>query len=122
MTYTKQNLLLSVSRKGKLDEPLTEIELAKISRHAKAWELKGCALGLTEVEVEDIKEDYKSNEMRRIAMLRKWGKKYGNKATLRSLIEISMDNSWNSFIEDVCASFGYIKRRKKSKLCVSLQR
>ncbi len=66
-------------------------------------------LGLSEVEIEDIKQDYQHNEMRRVAMLRKWASKFGDKSTLRTLIEVSVENNWISFIRSVCSSLGYVE-------------
>lgn len=92
---------------------LTEKQLAKISRLVLQWEAKGSALGLTEGETEDIKEDHKnSSEMQKVAMLRKWAKKVGDEATLKNLIEISYHNGWDVFIRNVCVSLGYIEEEE----------
>ena len=112
----KKKLLEAISRDGTQDDPLSEIQLAKISKHVLHWEAKGCTLGLSEVEMEDIKQDYiHSNEMQRVAMLRKWAKKYGDRATMRALLDVSIENNWNAFIENVCASLGYIENENSGK-------
>ena len=92
-----------------LDTPLTEQQLAKISRSLSQWQVKGIILGLTEGEIEDIREDYRTNEMQKVAMLRKWAKKNGDQATLRLLIKMACQNDWEKFARSLCKSLGYIK-------------
>ena len=106
----KERLLNAVRLSGDLDQHLSCLQLAKISKFIKGWEPKAYLLGLTEVEIEDIKQDNQSNEMRRVAMLRKWASKFGDKATLRTLIEVSVENNWISFITSVCSSLGYLNK------------
>ena len=97
---------------GDLDEQLTEQRLAKISKSLSNWQLKGSILGLTEGEIEDIKEDHKnSNEMQTVAMLRRWAKINGPQATLRNLIEVSCQNGLEKFARNVCVSLGYISKQ-----------
>ena len=104
---------------GDLDEHLTEQRLAKISRSLSEWQLKGSILGLTEGEIEDIREDHKnSNEMQKVAMLRKWAKINGPQATLRNLIEASCQNGLEKFVRDVCVSLGYISKQNGNSLAM----
>ncbi len=105
----KQKLLNSVSQGGELDNRFSDIQLSRISRLITQWEAKANLLGLTEVEIEDIKQDHQGNELRRVAMLRKWASKFGDKATLRTLIEVSVENNWISFVRSVCSSLGHMK-------------
>ncbi len=104
----KHSLLKLVQPSGDLDPHLNDLQLAKISKLITQWEAKAYLLGLTEVEIEDIKQDHQGNELRRVAMLRKWASKYGDKATLRALIKVSVENGWITFIRSVCSSLGYI--------------
>ncbi len=108
--------LLRCVPEDQLDKKLTEQELAKISKRLSEWQVKGSVFGLTEEEMENIKEDYKgSNAMQKVAMLREWAKKNGDHATLRVLIEISCDNGWATFAENACITLGYIQK-KESKI------
>ncbi len=102
-------MLNAVSQGGELDNRISDIQLSGISRLITQWEAKANLIGLTEVEIEDIKQDYQHNEMRRVAMLRKWASKFGDKATLRTLIEVSVENDWIMFITSVCSSLGYVE-------------
>ena len=106
-----EQLLRSVPEDD-LGERLTEQRLAKISRSLSEWQFKGSILGLTEGEIEDIREDHKnSNEMQKVAMLRRWAKINGPQATLRNLIETSCQNGLEKFARDVCVNLGYISKQ-----------
>ena len=114
-TFISKRLMKRLLRSvpvGDLDEQLTGQRLAKISKSLLDWQFKGCNLGLTEGEMEDIREDYKnSNEMQKVAMLRRWAKINGPQATLRNLIEVSCQNGLDKFARDVCVSLGYISKQ-----------
>ena len=117
MTGLLKRLLRSVPV-GDLDEQLTGLQLAKISRSLSEWQLKGAILGLAEEEIEDIREDHKnSNEMQKVAMLRRWAKINGPQATLRNLIEVSCQNGLETFARDVCVSLGYISKQNGNAIC-----
>jgi hypothetical protein len=87
-----------------LDRRLSSRELTIISKHVLVWPDKARLLGLSESEIEDIREDNKnSNEQQKSAMMRRWGEKYGDMATLGSLLDIAKKNGWSVFIREVCA-------------------
>ena len=92
-----------------LDQRLGLMDLTKISKHLLEWPDKARILGLTESEIEDIREDHRnSNEEQKSAMMRRWGEKYGDLATLGSLLEIAERNGWVEFVRDVCEERGYV--------------
>ena len=104
-----QDRLLKSIPIDELEKPLTSRQIAKISKSLSKWQLNGSILGLTEVEMEDIREDHKySNEMQKVAMLRRWAQIYGPQATLRNLIEASCQNGQEKFATNFCKSLGYI--------------
>ena len=91
-----------------LDGQLTFRDLTVISKHILEWSDKARVLGLSESEIENIREDNKnSHEQQKSAMMRKWGEKYGEKATLKSLLDIAEHHGWTKFIHDVCKEWGY---------------
>ena len=58
-------------------------------------------LGLTDAEIENIREDHKnSNLMQKVAMMRRWEEKNGERATPRRFLEIAQQNGWEEFIQD----------------------
>ena len=65
----------------KLDQPCKREHLNKVSESISRWEDLAPYLGLEEVEIEDIKEEYSSPKRRRQTMLRKWKDRNGAKAT-----------------------------------------
>ena len=91
-----------------LDRRLTFRELAIISKHILEWPDKARVLGLSESEIENIREDNKNSyEQQKSAMMRKWGEKYGEMATLGSLLDIAERRGWTKYIHDVCKEWGY---------------
>ena len=91
-----------------LDRPFTDFELSKISEHLLEWIDKAPAFGLSEGEVEDIREDYRtSSRTQKSAMLRRWREKNGDMANLRELVLIAEQNGWQDFIRNVCLELGY---------------
>ena len=92
-----------------LKQRLSNVDLTKISKHLLRWPDKARILGLTESEVEDIREDYRnSNELQKSAMMRRWGEKNGGRANLKVLLAIAERHGWTEFIRDVCKERGYV--------------
>ena len=76
------------------DQPLTGIAISALAKHMLDWQTKATVLGLSEVEMEDIKENYDTNNMRKVALLRRWKEKYGHEATLGYFLAIAKQNEW----------------------------
>lgn len=95
----------------RLDKQLSQQELAMISTHLLKWPSKAVWFGLSESDIENIREDNRSDhERRKMVMMEKWARRYGDKATLRELIQISRHHEWGKkFINKVCGEFGYSK-------------
>ena len=111
-TGSTQSRLLKSIPADELDKPLTDRKLAIISKSLLKWQLKGTNLGLSEGEIEDIEEDHKnSNEMQKVAMLRRWAKINGPQATLRNLIEASCQNDLEKFATSFCKRLGYVSEK-----------
>ena len=90
-----------------LDRPFTDFELSKISSHLLEWTNKAPAFGLSEGEVENIREDNRySHGTQKTAMLRRWKEKNGDRANLRGLVLIAEQNGWQVFIRNVCRDYG----------------
>ena len=91
-----------------LDRPFTDFELSKISSHLLEWTNKAPAFGLSEGEVENIREDNRySHGTQKTAMLRRWKEKNGDGANLRELVLIAEQNGWQEFIRNVCQELDY---------------
>ena len=69
-----------------LDKRFTNEELGIIARQVVNWEEKARGLGLTDSEIDDIRNDYHRNSsMQKSAMMSKWKHKNGFKANLENL-------------------------------------
>ena len=89
-----------------LERPLGTQDLTRISEFLLEWPNKARLLGLTDSEVENIREDNSTNELRKSAVLRRWSRKFGEEATLEGLLEIADRNGWGNFIRSVCELYG----------------
>ena len=66
------------------------------------WENIGYHLKLTRTNIETIKHDNTTSEMKRIAMLTKWKEKFAYKSTYRILIEALIQSEHAQQAQDVC--------------------
>lgn len=96
-----------------LDSVLSDEELSIIADEVLDWRDKAFCLGLCEADIENIREDNKnSNKMQKLAMLREWKKRSGDKATLRGLIQICRRHNWIKFAHRLCRKLGHISETK----------
>ena len=83
-----------------LDKKLTERDVSAICKYLLGWQDKARVLGLTDAEIENIREDHKnSNHMQKVAMMRRWEEKNGERATPRRFLEIARQNGWKEFMQ-----------------------
>ena len=92
----------------------TNQQLGLIADHVLEWPHKARGLGLSESEIEDIREDNKfSTRLQKCAMLTKWAEKYGDRANLKELVSIAKQNHWDTkFIQNMCRELGYIGKQR----------
>ena len=92
-----------------LVKPLSDKQLSVIAHEVLEWQAKAIDLGLSEGEIENIREDHKNSHLlQKITMLRTWRAKNGDRATLRKLIMVSQKHGWSSkFIKSVCKKLNY---------------
>ena len=89
-----------------LGRQFTDHQLADIAKHLLEWEEKAPAFGLSEGEIEDIKEDHKySHKSQKLSMLRRWKELYGEDANLRNLVIIAEREGWKRFLQAVCMGY-----------------
>ena len=72
----------------KLDQPCRDVHLSEMALSITKWKSIAPYLGLTEAEEENIEKNCGENETQKIGMLRKWKKKFGNRATYRKLGQV----------------------------------
>ena len=98
-----------------LGKSLDSRYLTMISEFLLEWPNKARLLGLTEGEIENIREDNPTNALRKSAVLRRWSRKYGEEATLEALLETADRNRWGDFIQDVCELLGFEVEKEEGK-------
>ncbi len=65
-------------------------------------------LDMDDSEIENIMEDNRdTNEMQKIALLKRWKGKYGDRATFSALAGMSDSDEWVLFIKEACRKFGF---------------
>ncbi len=86
---------------SELDRELTERDLASISLHLVNWPDKARDLGLSEGEIDNIRNDHHSTQEQKRAMLRRWRDVYADRATFRELRRIAEQCRWgNDFMKN----------------------
>ena len=77
-----------------LNNTINDTTIVQIARVIVNWEGLGVQLGLTRIEIEDIKRDYRGDyNQQKIQVLYKWKEKNGLEATYLNLIEpVKQDN------------------------------
>ena len=81
------DLLRGVSA-SQLREPCTDMHLADIAGKVVQWETFAPYMSIDEAEEEEIKSNHRTYLQQKLACLRKWKSKYGQKATYQHLIQI----------------------------------
>ena len=85
-----QDLIDIVGRRRtarQLDEEVSEEHLRDVSRIIDDHEIVGCELGLSSAEMEAINRYARTQQLKKVIMLRKWKEKFAWNATYRRLIE-----------------------------------
>ena len=76
-----------------LKQSVSGEHLTAIANFIVHWDKVAIYLNISEAEVVDIKEDNPNNNfMRKVALLRKWSSKFGDRATYQCLIELAKEN------------------------------
>ena len=86
----------------KLDQPCRYDHLSKMALSLTDWQSISPFLGFTEADEEEIRRDYSSTRTQKIAMLRRWKKRYGRKAKYRKLLTVFWDLEQVDLVERGC--------------------
>ena len=68
-----------------MDRPCSETHLAMIAKDLTDWQMVAYVLGLSDAEVEEVDETYRTHELKRVKMLLKWKNKCKKDATYQRL-------------------------------------
>ena len=88
--------------KADIDKRCADEHLNSISRFLD-WRTTAPHLGLTDTEIEDIEDEDRKNEVRRLKALQRWKRKYCFKATYRKLMEVFLHIGRADLAEEVCS-------------------
>ena len=85
----------------KLNQPCRDDHLSEIALSITDWQSIAPFLGLTEAEIEEIEGDRAKTRPQKIAMLWKWSKRFGRKATYRKLVKVFWKLKRADLVEEV---------------------
>ena len=86
----------------KLDNCISDDHLLKIALFLTSWQTVVPFLGLSEVEVNDVEQGVKDEQVKRLKALQKWKSKFAFKATYKKLMEVSLSLSLADVAEKIC--------------------
>lgn len=86
----------------KLNQPCQDDDLAVLSLSVIDWQQIAPFLRLTEAEEQAIQVDCASEDRRRIAMLRKWRRNFGKKATYKKLAKLLHKAGRMDIVHELC--------------------
>ena len=84
-----------------LEQKCTDEHLKNISLFL-GWRSVAPHLGLSEIDIKAIEAENRTEDERRLKVLQKWKKKYGYKATLKSLVMVLLATGNADDAEQVC--------------------
>ena len=86
----------------KLNDSISDDHLREIALFLTAWRKVATYLGLSESDLDDVGQEGKDEQEKRIKALQKWKGKFGFKATYRKLVEILLSLAKADVAENVC--------------------
>ena len=100
---TLEDLLKEVSaHPEKLNESISDDHLRKIALFLTSWRKVATYLGLRDNELEDVEQEGKDEQDKRLKALQKWKGKFAFKATYRKLMEVLLSLTMADVAEKVC--------------------
>ena len=100
---TLEELLGKVSvHPEKLNDSISHDHLREISIFLTSWCKVATYLGLSENDLDDVEQEGKDEQEKRIKALQKWKGKFGFKATYSKLVEVLLSLAMADVAENVC--------------------
>ena len=87
---------------GFLDDTFTDEHAREFALSVDSWELLASHLDLSEQQIEAIKIDNESQEVKRLKVLNKWKQKFAYRATYRRLLEVLLSIDRKDLACNVC--------------------
>lgn len=76
-------------------------EIADIAKKIVSWEEFSPYLGISEAEVQEIKDDYSESRLRKSRMLKIWRTNNGDRATYENLIKAAKESGDNALARGI---------------------
>ena len=89
-------------RPERLDERTTDNHLCEIALFLTSWRKVVAYLELSKIDLDDVEQEGKDEQEKRLKALQKWKSKFAFKATYRKLVDILLSLSMADIAEKVC--------------------
>ena len=86
----------------RLDERTTDDDLREIALFLTSWRKVVAYLELSKIDLDDVEQEGKDEQEKRLKALQKWKSKFAFKATYRKLVDILLSLSMADVAEKVC--------------------
>ena len=86
----------------KLNECISDEHLREIAIFLTSWRRVAVYLELSDNDLEDVEQEWKSEQDKRLKALQKWKGKFGFKATYRKLVEALLSLAKADIAERIC--------------------
>ena len=86
----------------KLNESISDDHLRAIAIFLTSWQKVSTYLGLSENDLDDVEQEGKDEQDKRLKSLQKWKGKFGFTATYRKLVEVLLSFTMTDVAEKVC--------------------
>ena len=86
----------------KLDKSISDDHLREVASFLPSWRKVAVYLKLSENDLDDIEQEGKDEQDKRLRVLQKWKGKFGYKATYRMLVEVLLSIAKADVAEKIC--------------------
>lgn len=87
---------------GFLDNKCSDEHVLTISTILTSWKVVASHLELTDQQIEDINNDFRTEKERRLNCLKEWKQYYGFKATYRKLLQALLKSGHRNTADEIC--------------------
>ena len=87
---------------AKLEKCTSDEHICAIAIFLTSWQTVTAYLGLSENDLDAVKQEGKNEQDKRLIALQKWKHKFGFKATYKMLVEVLLSLSMADIAEKIC--------------------
>lgn len=85
-----------------LDRPVREQDFLQLAQYCDSINVMGLTLQVPDIEIKDIDKDCKSNEDKRVCLVKKWKQIYAFQATFRKFADALLKCKRNNSVMELC--------------------